>query len=644
MPETLLNLCRLPSGTPIGSSPTASRARVGRADLTASASETGRGNGNETDETTRSDVGRKEENDIGNQRRAMTKQKSSARPPMHVIENREHRWLESRVRGVRENGKEYYYGEISRVCTVDGKKRFFVSWDGDEFDKEDYDFNTIRSLMWKGSEEVNRVDDVENGFVYAEVTPEVAEALVETATEQYGFVHVEIATRGFECAEGLHYERDESGELVLTDSGRAAKGVGLVMEVQVGSKRSDEEAMEEERQKARTSVPVNGNWEDRAIEILRSSLRPRTQKTYRCAMNRFNEYLMFYSLDEIAVSKMLSWDPATDDVITKSARAEMLFCGFVTYCVECRGTTAGTASQYKTNVKSVLHTESGVDVSYGQDWKLMRKLVSRLETLYPNKRVLRRPILQQHLRKTRKLLDLYVLGYTSPSGLRVEAKERHGIVLKEEEIGDLLDTLVRDGVELFWVTMVTYFMTVSRGADISPDQRHNFDPETDATLSDLSRTEFGMDLNIKLTKTGRNKEFSAKPLVEVIGNVLCPVRAMEDHIAECARNNKDFARNKTTTPLFRRHDGEVFTTRDLYDNVKAMTKAIGLDPRYYGAHSLRIGGATAALACAGGSEVVVKVLGYWVSEAVRIYTKPTRDMVCALGRSMVEALSTEMLE
>jgi len=228
--------------------------------------------------------------------------------------------------------------------------------------------------------------------------------------------------------------------------------------------------------------------------------------------------------------------------------------------------------------------------------------------------------------------------------MKSEAESRYGMILKEEAVDELLSALARDGVELFWVTLVTYFMTVSRGADISPDQRNNFDPDTDATLSDLTRAHHGMDLNIKLTKTGRNKGFDAKPLVEVPGNVLCPVKAMEDHINECVRNNKDFEKDKPKTPLFRRRDGGVFTTRDLYDNVKAMTKAIGLDPRFYGAHSLRIGGATAALACAGGNEVVVKILGYWVSEAVRIYTKPTKSMVCELSRSMTEALSTEMLE
>ena len=60
-----------------------------------------------------------------------------------------------------------------------------------------------------------------------------------------------------------------------------------------------------------------------------------------------------------------------------------------------------------------------------------------------------------------------------------------------------------------------------------------------------------------------------------------------------------------STPLFRGADGAAFSTARIRGLVKWMVAADGGDPALYGAHSLRIGGATAALA-AGVSALVIK--------------------------------------
>ena len=55
--------------------------------------------------------------------------------------------------------------------------------------------------------------------------------------------------------------------------------------------------------------------------------------------------------------------------------------------------------------------------------------------------------------------------------------------------------------------------------------------------------------------------------------------------------------------------------------VKAMNMAsIGLDPARFGAHSLRIGGATAALA-AGLSPATIRAAGRWASDVYMLYTR-----------------------
>ena len=53
-------------------------------------------------------------------------------------------------------------------------------------------------------------------------------------------------------------------------------------------------------------------------------------------------------------------------------------------------------------------------------------------------------------------------------------------------------------------------------------------------------------------------------------------------------------------------------------------KSIGLDPRYFGAHSLQIGGATAALA-AGIPPDVIRITGRWASDVWILYARMSKQ-------------------
>ena len=54
--------------------------------------------------------------------------------------------------------------------------------------------------------------------------------------------------------------------------------------------------------------------------------------------------------------------------------------------------------------------------------------------------------------------------------------------------------------------------------------------------------------------------------------------------------------------------------------VKYLMLSLGLDPRKFGAHSLRIGGATAALS-AGLSPAAIRAAGRWASDVYILYTR-----------------------
>jgi hypothetical protein len=91
---------------------------------------------------------------------------------------------------------------------------------------------------------------------------------------------------------------------------------------------------------------------------------------------------------------------------------------------------------------------------------------------------------------------------------------------------------------------------------------------------------------------------------------------------------------RAETPLFRIAGGEAITRRDVASMVKALMQAIGLDPARFGAHSLRIGGATAALA-AGVPPTLIRVAGRWASDVFEIYTRLSMEaaagMACIVG-------------
>jgi hypothetical protein len=91
-----------------------------------------------------------------------------------------------------------------------------------------------------------------------------------------------------------------------------------------------------------------------------------------------------------------------------------------------------------------------------------------------------------------------------------------------------------------------------------------------------------------------------------------------------------------THMLFCHEDGSALTVRQLRDAVKGMMAAIGLDPARFGAHSLRIGGATAALA-AGVSPSLIRIMGRWSSDVYEIYCRMSEESALGVGRAIASA-------
>ena len=77
--------------------------------------------------------------------------------------------------------------------------------------------------------------------------------------------------------------------------------------------------------------------------------------------------------------------------------------------------------------------------------------------------------------------------------------------------------------------------------------------------------------------------------------------------------------------------------------VRKVMEAAGRDPRVYGGHSLRIGGATAAHA-AGVPPSLIRLMGRWSSDIYEIYCRLSIESALGVGQAIASAMVTTSSE
>jgi hypothetical protein len=86
-------------------------------------------------------------------------------------------------------------------------------------------------------------------------------------------------------------------------------------------------------------------------------------------------------------------------------------------------------------------------------------------------------------------------------------------------------------------------------------------------------------------------------------------------------------------PLFQLEDGSPLEYIQLNEAIKVCAIAIGLDPKSFSGHSMRIGGAT-SLAILGYDAHVIKTLGRWKSLSYQLFTRMTMHMRAEISRKL----------
>ena len=93
----------------------------------------------------------------------------------------------------------------------------------------------------------------------------------------------------------------------------------------------------------------------------------------------------------------------------------------------------------------------------------------------------------------------------------------------------------------------------------------------------------------------------------------------------------------SSTPLFRRSDGQAFAPGDVTRVVRSVAARAGdRNASKFGGRALRIGGAT-DLHAAGVHKTTIQLLGRWSSDIYRIYTRVCANRVLKASRRMLSA-------
>jgi hypothetical protein len=204
-----------------------------------------------------------------------------------------------------------------------------------------------------------------------------------------------------------------------------------------------------------------------------------------------------------------------------------------------------------------------------------------------------------------------------------------------------LDTSSREGA-MWAAALATAFCGLLRGCEFGLQDGEVWDALRHLTRADITfkRAPDGtwyMVIMMRPAKKGPGQRKDVPLLIAEGGTLLDPVRLMRRMIELDPVSELEAA----STPLFRRV-GRAIRVSETRSMVQKLMARLGLDPKRFGAHSLRIGGATAALA-AGMSAAAIRAAGRWSSDVYRIYCRLSKESAASVAAT-IGSTSFEDLE
>ena len=164
----------------------------------------------------------------------------------------------------------------------------------------------------------------------------------------------------------------------------------------------------------------------------------------------------------------------------------------------------------------------------------------------------------------------------------------------------------------------TALQGLMRGREFCREDDKGFNPKLDLARGDLtSLTKDRLAFMMRPAKNMRTLRGKTVPIVIGAGG-----KYVDAHfeVSEMLRLDPTPAGQEATTPMFRKPNGDAFSVADIRDLVKLLAVSIGEPAAEFGAHSLRIGGAT-ALYAAGADPIHIKTMGRWSTDCWRLYVR-----------------------
>lgn len=183
-----------------------------------------------------------------------------------------------------------------------------------------------------------------------------------------------------------------------------------------------------------------------------------------------------------------------------------------------------------------------------------------------------------------------------------------------------------------WAAALTVgFCGLMRAAEFSLQRKEVFNPLLHLSRADVAfrRTAAGRKYVIIMMRPAKLKPGRGKDVPLLLsggGTLLDPVAALERLWAQ----DPVPLDQRASTPLFRTAASGEMRVAQVRGMVKLLMSMLGLDPRTFGAHSLRIGGATAGLA-GNLSEHTLRAAGRWQGDAMSLYTRASKEAMMSIA-------------
>lgn len=186
--------------------------------------------------------------------------------------------------------------------------------------------------------------------------------------------------------------------------------------------------------------------------------------------------------------------------------------------------------------------------------------------------------------------------------------------------------------KLLWAAMTLGHFGLLRAAEFTIPAQGKFVPAKHLTLSDVAFGELPdgatyLSVRIKSSKTDRYNQGTTL-YIGCTQTKVCAYCAMQQFVLE--RKSKCSHEG----PLFLLDSGAVLTRHIMVKNTQLYLTLAGVDASKYSTHSYRAGGAT-TMAAAGMSDWEIQISGRWSSNAYQRYIRPPISLLVTFAKRMV---------